>query len=626
MSHHQSFVSPLSRPGFGILNGNEDQHSSSSYVLNRNEDRPSSSSLAPSPHQLIYENERLYHQPNYNYNVDFYRNNSYPDHTHDTESLASSQNNSHTRERHASISGVLFQTPAASQSTQLSTKDLNASPIRQVSLPKTGRSDTKRIRRTNKQIAEDQANRHPKKCLSCTKGMGSTDRNPGFVQSDFENICTYLEDKEHYHGAKKTTWGKKHTRAQAFKRFAQYLNDNHVLGTLNLNGRNLQQRWRTFKCKFVDTTWFLNRTGAGTTDGSNSTIQEEIDERCPCYNRIMGIFGDKQNVVGHNVFDSSSKTKEDKGDSDYSHRDPVGLDTSMESNSNISDSDSLSHRPLVEDLHNKISEQPMKSPSKEIDASVPFPEDDGNREGILDRASTPRFEEIDNQISSGISLSQDGRSQRKIRKRKNAGPQRDLPEKFVSNKPQSLISVLECRLDEQENKWLEHMKSQMLYQHSQDKKTGELKLLEIRENKAIKEMELNYQRDIEMDNNKYRYAQEERAAELHRAQLQFQQEELDIKKAVAKHNDRQMEESGKILAKELDASSVRTQLEYDFKNKELEQTQLRINLELQQSQQRINHEIGAAVRAERLAAITQMRKDGMSQEEIEKNVKIIFDA
>ncbi|MBW0592778.1 hypothetical protein O181_132493 [Austropuccinia psidii MF-1] len=114
------------------------------------------------------------------------------------------------------------------------------------------------------------------------------------------------------------------------------------------------------------------------------------------------------------------------------------------------------------------------------------------------------------------------------------------------------------------------MKSQMLYQHAQDEKTGKLKLLEIRENKAIKEIGLNYQCDIQVENNKYRYAQEECAAEFHWAQLQFQQEELDLKKAVAKQNDRQMEESGKRLAKKLDASSVCTQLEFDFKNKELE--------------------------------------------------------
>ncbi|MBW0537301.1 hypothetical protein O181_077016, partial [Austropuccinia psidii MF-1] len=246
---------------------------------------------------------------------------------YDTELLASSQNNSHTQEKHASISSVFFHTPSASQSTPLSTKGLNACPNQQASPHKTGNNHLKRIQCTNNQIAEDQVNWHPKKGLSCSKGMGSTDRNLGFVQSDFNNICTYLEDKEHYHDLfgdiKNTTWGKKkHTRAQAFKRFSQYLNDNHVLGTLNLNVQNLQQWWRTYKRKFVDTTQFLNSTWAEATDGSHSTIQEEIEDHCPCYKRMMGIFGDKQNVVGHNVFDSSSKTEEDKRESDESHWDP----------------------------------------------------------------------------------------------------------------------------------------------------------------------------------------------------------------------------------------------------------------------------------------------------------------
>ncbi|MBW0552070.1 hypothetical protein O181_091785 [Austropuccinia psidii MF-1] len=275
-------------------------------------------------------------------------------------------------------------------------------------------------------------------------------------------------------------------------------------------------------------------------------------------------------------------------DGDFWGQTKCGLDTSMKSNSNTSDSESWAHRPSVEDFHNKVEDMPMKSASKEI--------------------------------NGGISITQDGCSPKK-----NAGPQHNLPEKIVSNKPQSVMSILEHRLDLQENQRLEHMKSQMLYQNAQDEKTGELKLLEIRENKAIKEMELNYQCDIQVEKNKYRYAQEERAAELHWAQLQFQQEELDLKKVVAKQNNRQMEESGKRLVKEWDASSVCTHLEFDFKNKELEQSRLRINLELQQSQQQINHEIGAALRAEHLATITQMHKDGMSQDEIEKNVKIIFD-
>ncbi|MBW0499168.1 hypothetical protein O181_038883 [Austropuccinia psidii MF-1] len=86
-----------------------------------------------------------------------------------------------------------------------------------------------------------------------------------------------------------------------------------------------------------------------------------------------------------------------------------------------------------------------------------------------------------------------------------------------------------------------------------------------------------------------------------------------------------MEESGKRLEKELDSLSVQTQLEFEFKNKELEKSQLNINLELQKFQHQIDHQIGASVNAEHLAAITQMRKDGISQEEMEKKSKIIFD-
>ncbi|MBW0512058.1 hypothetical protein O181_051773 [Austropuccinia psidii MF-1] len=90
----------------------------------------------------------------------------------------------------------------------------------------------------------------------------------------------------------------------------------------------------------------------------------------------------------------------------------------MESNSNTGNSDSLSRRPLVKDFHNKVEDIPIKSLSKEIDESAPLPEDDYNKEGILDSASTPKFEEINNKESSGISLTQDAHSQRKIIKNK----------------------------------------------------------------------------------------------------------------------------------------------------------------------------------------------------------------
>ncbi|MBW0495232.1 hypothetical protein O181_034947 [Austropuccinia psidii MF-1] len=138
--------------------------------------------------------------------------------------------------------------------------------------------------------------------------------------------------------------------------------------------------------------------------------------------------------------------------------------------------------------------------------------------------------------------------------------------------------------------------------------------------------QINYQHDIQVESNKYRYSQEELAAELHWAQLQLEKEDLELKKAVARQNYRQIEESGKRLKKELGTSSVHTQLEFRLKNKESEKSQLKINLELKQTQQKTYHEIGAALHAERLAEINQMHKDGISQEKMEKNSKIIFDA
>ncbi|MBW0504591.1 hypothetical protein O181_044306 [Austropuccinia psidii MF-1] len=73
--------------------------------------------------------------------------------------------------------------------------------------------------------------------------------------------------------------GKKRTRAQAFKRFAQYLNAHHVLGTLNLSGRNSEQHWRTYKQKLVDSSRLLLQTGSGLMELTNTTLQEEVEDQ-----------------------------------------------------------------------------------------------------------------------------------------------------------------------------------------------------------------------------------------------------------------------------------------------------------------------------------------------------------
>ncbi|MBW0548029.1 hypothetical protein O181_087744 [Austropuccinia psidii MF-1] len=57
----------------------------------------------------------------------------------------------------------------------------------------------KRLHHTKKQISEDTKNAW-KWHLVQTNGKVMHDCNPGFVLSDFEHICTYLEDEEHHHG------------------------------------------------------------------------------------------------------------------------------------------------------------------------------------------------------------------------------------------------------------------------------------------------------------------------------------------------------------------------------------------------------------------------------------------
>ncbi|MBW0488285.1 hypothetical protein O181_028000 [Austropuccinia psidii MF-1] len=251
--------------------------------------------------------------------------------------------------------------------------DLGTSPqnrcLDQVLKPK-----QRRMQRTKKELEEDMLRKQQGQLSEESPGKAKNDRNPPFVQMDFENICTYLENKENYHDlfgdSKKTSWGKKkHTRAQAFKRFALYLNVHHHNGMLRLSGRNLQQRWCTYKRKFVETSQFLQRTGSGLIEGDTQTLKEEIEHRCPCYDRMQAIFGNKQNVVGFNVLDTTNT--EVGEDSDENKE--VNSDKNMEKLSNsppqteIEDCNSISCQNDY--MHNE-KRQRDKGPSHSDDSNT----------------------------------------------------------------------------------------------------------------------------------------------------------------------------------------------------------------------------------------------------------------
>ncbi|MBW0527022.1 hypothetical protein O181_066737 [Austropuccinia psidii MF-1] len=114
-----------------------------------------------------------------------------------------------------------------------------------------------------------------------------------------------------------------------------YFNVNHEGGTLELSGCNLQQRWCTYKRKFMETAQWLNNTGLGISQELCGSLKGEIESHCPCFDQMVVIFVNKQNVAGHNVYDTSIvmdvKDEDDideEGDLDvYNNLSQCGSDT-----------------------------------------------------------------------------------------------------------------------------------------------------------------------------------------------------------------------------------------------------------------------------------------------------------
>ncbi|KAH9471650.1 hypothetical protein Pst134EA_005534 [Puccinia striiformis f. sp. tritici] len=213
--------------------------------------------------------------------------------------------------------------PSTTRTGKVNTRNKN-------SATKTG-TPKKRHRRTNAQIALDEAEAErngtktkkakvtrasrsgSKKKSPGTQGIDTTDNNPQFILSDYQHICSYLEDDEKFsdlYGDKKTDVGPKVlTKKAAFEIFAIYVNA-HSNKRLSLNGRQLQQRIGYFMSKkFMPTKHFANHTGAGILDDNpHATIDELLESKCPCYARFDTIFGTRANVTPLSQFDSLRPT------------------------------------------------------------------------------------------------------------------------------------------------------------------------------------------------------------------------------------------------------------------------------------------------------------------------------
>ncbi|MBW0556059.1 hypothetical protein O181_095774 [Austropuccinia psidii MF-1] len=236
--------------------------------------------------------------------------------------------------------------------------------------------------------------------------------------------------------AKKRAGEKKHTRDQAFKRFAIYLNSHHEEGTLNLSGCNLQQRWRTYKRKFVQTAQFLKGMGQGLDVMTNNTLQEDVNSRCPCFNLMVAIFGNKQNFIGHNVFDSTTKINKDHDADKHSI------------NSYESDTDSQGISVTEHSSEKDVSIEP----SSQIVISL----EDSQSEGS-EHSTTAHKEESNHQASS-IKMTSS-----KIHKRKHFGSQLQIPPRLLPKKQQSIFGMLDHKLEIQNQQVNEQLQRKMQY-------------------------------------------------------------------------------------------------------------------------------------------------------------------
>ncbi|MBW0563675.1 hypothetical protein O181_103390 [Austropuccinia psidii MF-1] len=195
LPQQSSFVSPLSRLGFGILNTNESMHESPTFMS--------------SPQQLLYANECHYQQPHQYQTPGDYE--VYLQNRNDQDMTLFDSNQD--GQDHSTISYVnenlAFGNVAQTESVTMpgGSQEINAFiatpelPQEESTSPKLPSASSKRIRRTKQQLADAAKSGTKKKSGQANKHKNATkDQNPGFLQSDYENICSYLEDQDHYNG------------------------------------------------------------------------------------------------------------------------------------------------------------------------------------------------------------------------------------------------------------------------------------------------------------------------------------------------------------------------------------------------------------------------------------------
>ncbi|MBW0469960.1 hypothetical protein O181_009675 [Austropuccinia psidii MF-1] len=597
MSNRDWFISPLSRPGFGILNDNSDSQ------------QPIPQPLGPK--QAIYLNNLRYREPHTNVAA------------HDSSLIGMPAPETPTcTSRTIQMDNLYGFTNLPNDGDDLSQHHQDEHPQNSINLhdvtggvnhfnskevmsqlnssqPDASRPNLKKKRRTKKEMQEALSIQKS----DCTKDGGkrkkSFDRNPPFVLTDFENICTYLECEDNYNDlfgdGKKTAWGKKkHTRGQAFKRLAMFLNVNHVEGTLNLSGRNAEQRWRTYKQRFMDTWRFLNSTGAGISSHTQGHLQEEIALQCPCFERMAAIFSCKANVCGPNVSDTTAIL----GPAAF-----VPSEDGVLSEDENSDNVSLTQSD-IEDSSGHISKKGDSIDDSNGKDDIQSP---AHHSGESEGPTEPRFIEIPNREGSARLRRPSGRAGAKDKENLEANGK--LADRLVSKKAPSILGVIERQLETHDKQMVLQMRNTLQYNYDHDQKVDNAKMMEMKETKEIRMIEINFQRETQQ-------AQWEKEAEHMKRKEEIQFAEMELKREDMHRSQRERDEELALRKNEI------TQREKRLENEMIMNAELR-KTELAHNDRRLAHEIETSGRAGRLDAIIRLHKEGFSPQQIEEFLKLI---
>ncbi|MBW0491893.1 hypothetical protein O181_031608 [Austropuccinia psidii MF-1] len=218
---------------------------------------------------------------------------------------------------------------------------------------------------------------------------------------------------------------------------------------------------------------------------------------------MQAIFGNKQNVVGFNVLDTTTNTEVGE-DSDENNE--VSSDKSMEKSSNSPP------QTKVEDCDNISCQNDYMHNEKQQRDKGTSCSDDSNA------SSRPQFVELKAHYLSS-KMSPKAMKETKGKGHKSAGQQPALTDKLVSKQSNSMLGVLEHKLDTQDNQILQQLHNNLQFNYDQDKISNDHKLLDLKGNREVRMIEINYQGDLEQEKFRLKKQKDKRAEELHNVQL-----------------------------------------------------------------------------------------------------------